>query len=1044
MTINGNYLVEEEDYIEQSDAPGERLVISLGSPRGAEIVPLAFSVTCEMTPVSVDGISISWTKEAQAAFWKMREASKVRDPEFERNLPYAYLRSFMEVGLTNVLRIEPGMGLDKYGLDPSRDAPAPFAYVSAPSDDVRKTLQPILDDWLVQVVMPYYAEPGKIPEPLRQRLLDLSHSNALLSLDPVHSQILPWKAGPTGTAMPPDRRSFQLLVDQAARLLAGQELFKGAGPMRRFVVGHRGSQSTAELVSRPIQMGDRGLFSLVLALEVITFPSIAQPILRMEVHKRRWVKRLSNRVSDGRRIRGTVFSEKHDDKAFSFHLRFRKCEDGERRWDPDNAYEALKRELSLPFERMDGHQIVSGAASTGCNRVLLVHRDKIAEGDHGIKVGVPELDKLEAFQESCHALQSIGLVPFRGYTQVKSRHSKDQERFARTINAPTLLGGALEALEKGSNKGLTPQYLKTLGEDEIDALLRRLFKVGLGEISRGHRIIRYESALGQEESNQAVDLDGLIVDNRNAVERMYPGEEPLLVIFYEDGADVSLRILRSVVQLLWGDALEVVCNRLPRDVHGSRNSLPGKDLPDIERSGLRLNAWKSLAQQIGSQKRRAFCLVMARDWYKDSDGVSRRDDGVNKPAARRALASIGSASVQYLLPPKTSRESGTMDVANFLYRAQAALKDLISAHSGRIEGVRESVVRCLGDQEGGGASMPREIIGITIVRKSPGRSRGNIEPSFLPIAVRIDVETGRCDMCCAYEGPRDLTVTQWEHFPIALATISRLSPARLAENREIGKTRFMRFVEQIISASVEEGAQPVIIIDSSNAVYLWGWLADQRIDPSRITIGEKEWMHEAWKGARIIRVRQDLAPGVVEPKEEALAFTSLQDERPARDLVGEIRLQKPTSPFGLYRLESQNPKSGSVCYFSVGRKTLHMKRRGVSCYRTTTAALPQRDGNGQIRNKANLRVCSLTTREPWTKQWPTPNPLEIVVSLRQASDDPDRLAELVERLRYGFGHYSEWTSLPAPLFFERVVREYISDFSEEDGGDSDSSELYSE
>jgi hypothetical protein len=36
---------------------------------------------------------------------------------------------------------------------------------------------------------------------------------------------------------------------------------------------------------------------------------------------------------------------------------------------------------------------------------------------------------------------------------------------------------------------------------------------------------------------------------------------------------------------------------------------------------------------------------------------------------------------------------------------------------------------------------------------------------------------------------------------------------------------------------------------------------------------------------------------------------------------------------------------------------------------------------------------------------------------------------LVERLRYGFGHYAEWTTLPAPLFFERVIREYISGFA---------------
>jgi hypothetical protein len=50
------------------------------------------------------------------------------------------------------------------------------------------------------------------------------------------------------------------------------------------------------------------------------------------------------------------------------------------------------------------------------------------------------------------------------------------------------------------------------------------------------------------------------------------------------------------------------------------------------------------------------------------------------------------------------------------------------------------------------------------------------------------------------------------------------------------------------------------------------------------------------------------------------------------------------------------------------------------------------------------------------------------------------VAELVESLRYGFGHYSEWTSLPAPLFFERVVREYISGFALEDDDDDEGRE----
>ena len=48
------------------------------------------------------------------------------------------------------------------------------------------------------------------------------------------------------------------------------------------------------------------------------------------------------------------------------------------------------------------------------------------------------------------------------------------------------------------------------------------------------------------------------------------------------------------------------------------------------------------------------------------------------------------------------------------------------------------------------------------------------------------------------------------------------------------------------------------------------------------------------------------------------------------------------------------------------------------------------------------------------------------------------MAELAEHLRYGFGHYSEWTILPAPLFFARVVRDYISGFAlDENAADDD-------
>ena len=58
-----------------------------------------------------------------------------------------------------------------------------------------------------------------------------------------------------------------------------------------------------------------------------------------------------------------------------------------------------------------------------------------------------------------------------------------------------------------------------------------------------------------------------------------------------------------------------------------------------------------------------------------------------------------------------------------------------------------------------------------------------------------------------------------------------------------------------------------------------------------------------------------------------------------------------------------------------------------------------------------------------------PESFELVVTLRQPGDDPDQLAALVESLRYSFSHYSEGSILPAPLFFERVVRAYVCEFA---------------
>ncbi|MFB8798248.1 MAG: RNaseH domain-containing protein [Microcoleus sp.] len=261
----------------------------------------------------------------------------------------------------------------------------------------------------------------------------------------------------------------------------------------------------------------------------------------------------------------------------------------------------------------------------------------------------------------------------------------------------------------------------------------------------------------------------------------------------------------------------------------------------------------------------------------------------------------------------------------------------------------------------------------------------------------------------------------------------------------------MEFVKQIISNSVEEGNQPLVIIDSSNCVQLWPWLADSKMNANQINLGQQyERMQDEWKGARIIRIRQDLAPGILDKKVRHFAKTFLEDPRTKEELTSTFEIPSASSAMKLFLLTPTNQNSeinqtGCVAYLSVGRKTLHQKSRGQSCYGETQIStvfkIKKEDCSlEKVSNKAGLEVHKIGNRSPYIGQLPTPNPLEIVVTLRQEKDDCDRLAALVESLRYGFGHYSDWSSLPAPLFFERVVRDYISEFAiedEETEGESD-------
>ena len=1036
-----------QDRLYKLAVPPLKKYIALGDAKTIDTIPLAFTIPDKLSPVVVNGLTLAWTKEALANFSQVHE-----DVKQIKNLPYASLRGFLEVGLSNISRIVPGMELSDYAVNQRKQKP--FAYTNGgDKDQIVKVLRPLLNDWIAKYLVPYGEREGVSKDAI-ERLRELQQSNKLLLIRQFESQVFPWgQYEKSGTTNPPDRYSFPQFADYIARLISNNEILPGLGKVKRIITNQGGMTSgTVELLTEPISLKNKDLFSLCIVFELVTFPSIHQPLLTMDVTKRRWLSKLNDSGFSPNGINGYIFSNNHSDRVFNFKLNRRKNQATDKwEWQPDSSFSVLQRQLGLPLDKFTGAQIAKGEVSKNGCKVLLTYSDSDPNQSHNIKAGVPEKDKLEAFKAIEEIFRTQNIIPFDGYTSVKAKHptkdKNDTDAATKQINKPTLLNAVVELLENPQLKDFTSKYLNNKSDTEINKLLKKNFDFRLSE--QGIKVFRFNS----QNRDQSEELKQLIQLNKKAIEHLYPDEKPLVIIFHENKDSYSLKLLTTILKILWGDTIEIQTSAIPENTHGAKSQLPHSDLKNKARSQKRVEEWTHAAKQIAKIKRPKFCLVMASKFYPDLNNPDKQlpDDPVNKPSTCKAIASIGRSCVQFIVPPSPFPDTGDISISKFVFPAQSAIKELLWAHSGRIDKVQEKVDRYFEDIEL--ENRPKEVIAITIVRRNAGRGKGIRENSFLPIAIRTNVATGLNEMKCCYENlkTKKLVITPWNPFTEALHDISDISPLSLGKdknNKYLRHERFQTFVDKVISDSVKENKKPVVMIDSSNCAYLWGWLSDRKMDLSNIDIfsedKKKEYMQNNWKGATLVRIRQDLAPGIIEDKVKYLAKTALADTRSKEELKADkdkqIEISAPSSPTGLFKLNVEN-KTGCVPYLSIGKKTLHTNQRGASCYREVEqdkfSTFKKTDENDQTTyprstNEAELEIKTLQKQEPHTDQWATPNPLEIVVALRPKKSKSDNIAAFIESLRYGYGHYNEWTKLPAPLFFERVVRDYISVFKLEE------------
>lgn len=928
------------------------------------LVPLAFTIHDDTPAHDYASASVGWTSEGFDAFKQLGKA--LGGPDKQRNLPHRALAALLEMYVPRVTRLDGDVGLR---WKPSGEDVVRFAWTDASPEEARRGAETAVREWVSDHIVPLVKKDAGAREAL-ERVRDQFNTGRLFAIESERHRLYPWERVGNGTTKPTDRDGYTALADFIARSLEGRVVFEGLPPLRR-VVGRRDFKTSnqAELLTEPITDAPGEPFSLRLTVKVASIPGVWQPVVLIDVGKRRWVKRLKPEPFGKFTISGYAFPADHP-LAVRFSL-----EAKNRNYELGGDYDAVQRRYHLKGG-LDGLAVAGGEANNQLCELYVNYRNRY--GRHDVKAGVPELDKIQAFEKVEEILAPFGFRTWNPLERIATKHPAARE------------SGLVDWRVLKQEFGLL--------EDGEDAPTAKM-------LDKAREIVRLnDEALG-----------------------LHHSERPMLAIAYHEKCRKDAELAERVVRYLMGDDIEVTLTNLPDNVHGPRYELPSADERYAEeRAQSRFEAWRALAEplrELAEKENVVGCLVIAPKFY-EINGEQKRDDTVNKPAGRKAIASIARVPVQYLRPAGE-------DSDNFLTRAQYAWRDLAWAHRGRVDGVADKVRRLLP-----GENAPREVIGITVVQRNdkPAGWKG----SLLPVAFKLDVEEGQCFMRFAYEDERELRITDWEPIQNSLSRVAELSPVTVVRSDDFGKTkelrkqRFQQFCEMVITESCDAGSQPLVLIRSTHSVSYWSWLRDTSIDPENIDFEKGTTaLQQIWRGARIVRVRENNSPQIVLDKEDRLACLEEDDPRKKEDIQQEKSIRVPTSPGSsrLYRVKS----SSFPTYLTFGGKRLHDYKRGQSCYREKEF-LDSRNAAKRLtgKTKGGLAVRPLGTYPASTGQWPTPNPLELVVAFKQEDDSPDAIAELVEGLRFGYGHYGEWSSLPAPLFFERVVRDYVAEFKNEE------------
>ena len=559
------------------------------------------------------------------------------------------------------------------------------------------------------------------------------------------------------------------------------------------------------------------------------------------------------------------------------------------------------------------------------------------------KRGVPDLDKLEAFRAAAELLEPCGLEPWQGLTETAT---------------PT--------------RPIKDRNQKWRGD-------------------------------GSEFEQWQLDMTERI--------RSIYGNVHHIVVGYHQSCYEDARHACDTLSERLGKGVRTQLIPIPSDVHGPRTNLvgPGSDRPQA-RAELRADAWNPFVDQVRRYIRDAEfpvngVLIIAPKWYENA-GRTAVDDPVNKRAGRIALARSLRLPVQYLLPIREGSLRNPEE--DFEGRAVVAWLDLAWKTLGYVDASR--LDKIVGDVYGaippGDSQAPDRILALSILRQNRTRGRAN-QTSFIPVAIELDVRRGVCQARFAREtADGSIEITPRRPISQAIVDLAASGPIALGDWRQRGE-RSQFFFHDVITEFCQRASNPLVIIDAVACRVAWPWVADSKLDPSNVVLGNHPHAEADWGDVSIVRIRHNNAPKV-------LLDATVTGNSPDGGRQFEYAAPKAANA-QIYRLDD----SVSDVYISFGSLLRTRQVQGVSCYRPM----------GTLKTNGDRpRTYRVEDRPPFTGAWSTPLGVEFTVVRAASGEDPERLVTLVESLRTLYLHTGDWTIKPAPLFFESVLKEYIADY----------------